>query len=72
MPLFEYVCGKCHARTEILVRGGETPVCPECGSTRMTKQASAFAPATSSPRAASMPAGCESCCGRQNGTCPHM
>ncbi|MFI4874406.1 MAG: zinc ribbon domain-containing protein [Blastopirellula sp. JB062] len=37
MPLFEYVCTECTEKFEILVRGEETPVCPQCGSTRLEK-----------------------------------
>lgn len=37
MPLYEYVCGKCQKEFEILVRGDEAPVCPECGGTRLSK-----------------------------------
>lgn len=71
MPLFEYVCGKCDKRSEILIRGSETPVCPHCGSERLVKQASTFAPmgASDGPR---IPPGCESCCSRKDGSCPRM
>ena len=71
MPLFEYICRKCHERSEILVRGNDAPVCPHCGSDRLVKQASAFAPvgAASAPR---LPSGCESCHSRQDGMCPRL
>jgi len=73
MPLFEYVCAKCHERSEILVRSHEVPVCPHCGSDRLMKQASAFAPVgASASRSSSLPTGCESCCSRENGTCPRF
>ncbi len=38
MPLFEYVCGKCDASFELLVRGSEVPRCPECCSEDLRKQ----------------------------------
>jgi putative FmdB family regulatory protein len=33
MPLYEYVCGKCARKTEVIQRMGERPlkVCPHCG-----------------------------------------
>ncbi|MFP3980498.1 MAG: FmdB family zinc ribbon protein [Desulfobacterales bacterium] len=32
MPIYEYHCDKCDQKFETLVRGGEVPVCPQCGS----------------------------------------
>ena len=41
MPLFEFVCRKCTATTEVLVRGlrdeNEVVACAECGSRATTK-----------------------------------
>jgi putative FmdB family regulatory protein len=37
MPLYEYSCEKCGRKIELLVRGRETPKCPHCQSTRLTK-----------------------------------
>jgi len=37
MPLYEYSCEKCGRKIELLVRGSETPECPHCHSTRLTK-----------------------------------
>ncbi|HTO87502.1 MAG TPA: FmdB family zinc ribbon protein [Thermoanaerobaculia bacterium] len=33
MPIYEYVCGKCGEKTEVIQRIGERPlkVCPRCG-----------------------------------------
>ena len=33
MPIYEYVCEKCHRKTEVIQRMGERPlkVCPHCG-----------------------------------------
>jgi putative FmdB family regulatory protein len=37
MPLYEYTCRKCSSDFELLIRGDETPVCPECGSRKLEK-----------------------------------
>jgi putative FmdB family regulatory protein len=33
MPIYEYVCGHCHRKTEVIQRMNEAPlkVCPHCG-----------------------------------------
>ena len=31
MPLYEYSCQKCSRKIELLIRGDEKPVCPQCG-----------------------------------------
>ncbi|HOE65396.1 MAG TPA: zinc ribbon domain-containing protein [Candidatus Hydrogenedentes bacterium] len=70
MPLFTYVCQKCDAVSEALIRSDETPACPRCGSTRMIKQPSAFAPMSGSGRSMDpAPCGAGSCCGSEGG-CP--
>ena len=68
MPLFGFVCEKCHHEHELLVRADAKPVCPDCGSKQMTKLMSAFAPQTA--RAAEPPSPCAaaSCC-RMPGGC---
>lgn len=43
MPLFEYRCADCATDVEILVRGGEQPTCPDCGSRKLEKLFSATA-----------------------------
>ncbi len=42
MPIYEYVCGKCHRKTEVIQRVGEKKlkVCPHCGG-KLTKAFSA-------------------------------
>ena len=42
MPIYEYVCGKCHKKTEVIQRVGERKlkVCPHCGG-KLTKAFSA-------------------------------
>ena len=72
MPLFHFLCEKCQKQSEILLRGSEVPICPQCGSKRLTKQASAFAPVMGGSSASKdMPAGCHGCPSRQKGACPH-
>lgn len=45
MPLFEYMCVRCGATFEKLVRstGNQEVVCPRCRSVKVQKQVSAFA-----------------------------
>jgi putative FmdB family regulatory protein len=44
MPLFKFQCMDCENMVEILVRGSQEPTCDACGSTRLEKQMSRFAP----------------------------
>ena len=73
MPIFEYLCNGCGKQFEVLIRGSEKPQCPQCNSTRLEQQLSAFA-VTASPRGgstefASEPApGCGQC-GMGGGSC---
>jgi len=53
MPLYEYACGKCSDRFELLVRSDEAPACPTCGSTRLEKQLSV--PAAHTAKGAGLP-----------------
>lgn len=41
MPLFEYTCESCNHEFELLVGQRETPKCPTCASTQLTKLMSA-------------------------------
>ncbi|HYY69930.1 MAG TPA: zinc ribbon domain-containing protein [Terriglobales bacterium] len=43
MPIFEYVCQGCGKQFEVLVRGAEKLHCPQCNSTHLEQQLSAFA-----------------------------
>lgn len=43
MPLYEYLCQACEHPFEELVRGDERPLCPACGSARLSKRFSTFA-----------------------------
>ncbi|MGM0417154.1 MAG: FmdB family zinc ribbon protein [Thermodesulfobacteriota bacterium] len=41
MPIYEYQCKKCDKVFETLVMSGETPECPECSSTEVSRLMSA-------------------------------
>lgn len=44
MPIYEYVCGKCQAGFELLVRNAtEQPACPECKSAKVERRLSVVA-----------------------------
>ena len=46
MPLFEYLCTQCRKRYTVLVgmtAGGDTNLCPHCGSDQATKSVTRFA-----------------------------
>jgi putative FmdB family regulatory protein len=43
MPLYEYTCHGCKRQVELLIRGQEQPICPECGSQRLEKELSVVA-----------------------------
>ena len=48
MPIYEYVCMQCESHFEELVRNGEQPDCPDCGTADVRKQLSVFAAHSSS------------------------
>lgn len=71
MPLFEYLCRNCEKQSEILVRNDEMPECAYCGSTRLEKLLSRFAPVSAGADAsAPVPCGQPECSQYQNGSCP--
>jgi putative FmdB family regulatory protein len=37
VPIFEYRCRACPHEFETLVRAGDIPACPKCGSTQLEK-----------------------------------
>jgi len=53
MPLFEYHCESCDVEFELLIRGDESPACPECGRGRVDRLISA--PAAPIIRGSSLP-----------------
>jgi putative FmdB family regulatory protein len=62
MPIFEYVCRECNHRFELLVQGSTEAACPQCRTTKLDKQFSAFGVgATSSWASSSGPGPCGSC-----------
>lgn len=62
MPLYEYACSDCHRESELLVRGDETPECPECGSRHLERLLSV--PAAPGQRSADLPVASGGMCGR--------
>ena len=56
MPLFDFVCKSCQHQFEALVRGSQTPACPECGSTALERLLSIPYAKTESTKAQSMAA----------------
>lgn len=67
MPIYEFHCCECNKDSEVLVRRTDwegTP-CPACGSKRLEKKLSVFAPANASeapaPVCTGNPAGCGRC-----------
>ncbi|MCA9263304.1 MAG: zinc ribbon domain-containing protein [Planctomycetales bacterium] len=68
MPLYEYECGKCHLEFELLIRGDETPACPQCQGTELARKFSVPAAGRSSsdlplmPRGGCGAAACQSGC----------
>ena len=71
MPIYSYACRDCGKEFQMLVRGGETPECPKCASTKLEQQLSLIAsPAKGGEgdacAAPAMAAGC-AC----SGACPH-
>ena len=62
MPIYEYRCGNCGERVEVLVRSGSgTPSCPNCGSPLLEKLFSVpYVMSGAMPRS-----GGRTCCGRE-------
>jgi len=54
VPLYEYRCRSCQQPCELLVRTGDVPACPACGSTDLERLLSAFGVSTSAVRQASV------------------
>ncbi|CCE07555.1 conserved hypothetical protein [Bradyrhizobium sp. STM 3843] len=44
MPFYSFHCAKCAEDIELLIGMSETPVCPNCGSKRLTRLPSLVAP----------------------------
>ena len=65
MPIFEYICQKCHHQFEALLYGKEKAECPKCHATKLEPQLSIFAVSakgsTGSTASASPARACGSC-----------
>lgn len=42
MPIFEYICRKCHHHFEVIVTGSKKANCPKCESRKLDQQFSRF------------------------------
>lgn len=72
MPLFEFLCRGCAARSELLLRADDAPVCPACGSTQLDRQLSRITPmGASTPDPMPMGCGTQNCCQVTGGGCPN-
>ena len=70
MPIYEYVCMACEEHFEELVRNGQDPDCPGCGSPKVRRQLSVFATHGESPQPSFGGGGGGGCCGGSCG-CGH-
>jgi len=68
MPIYEFHCEKCEQDSEVLVRSRhwKGTKCPRCGSTKLAKQFSTFAPAGAgageqAPSCSGVPSSCGMC-----------
>jgi len=66
MPIFEYKCLKCGKKIEFLETGSnkQKKICPHCGSKKLEKQLSSFAPMIKAGDS-------KRCYGCSDQTCPH-
>jgi putative FmdB family regulatory protein len=75
MPIYEYDCGDCERRFEILVRDDEdkSPACPDCGGRRCARAFSTFAmggrSSASSSSSSSGGGGSSACAGCSRTSC---
>ncbi len=61
MPIYEYVCKKCNNPFELLRlsrNGFKNVACPRCGSRKVAKELSTFAPAVAETSAACAEGAC--------------
>lgn len=71
MPLFEYVCRKCGAVTELLVRrpsDEDSASCQQCGSKKVDKKLSAHAVVVKAGKG-ELPCGQDSACRGRSSPC---
>lgn len=73
MPVYAYRCRTCRHEFELLVFSGDTPACPQCGSTTLDRTVTVCAVQTSgravSPPRTSGRSGCGGCSGGNCTTC---
>lgn len=75
MPVYEYVCEKCHTTTEALRKMADADAelaCEQCGGAKMTRKHSVFAAGAAAPGGGdvSLPMGGGGCgCGNPHGPC---
>jgi putative FmdB family regulatory protein len=67
MPIFEYVCGDCNHRFELLIQGSTQAACPKCHATNLEKQFSPFGVGATGAWAPSMEGGPCGTCGDPRG-----
>jgi putative FmdB family regulatory protein len=65
MPIYEFHCEKCERDSEILVRSSDWKgtACPHCGSKKLSKKFSTFAPAGAGESHSHGNGGGGHCCG---------
>jgi putative FmdB family regulatory protein len=62
MPIFEYICQKCHHQFEALIFGNRKAECPKCHATRLAPQLSRFAVSAKGSSSSAQPSGdCGNC-----------
>ena len=62
MPIYEYICQKCHHQFEALLYGKEKAECPKCHATKLEPQLSVFAVSAGSTKSSTSQArACGSC-----------
>lgn len=72
MPIFEYVCKKCGAEFELLIRGEtdrEQAACPECESRQIEKQFSVFGMSGVESRGDGGGSSCSTCSSKSCSSC---
>ena len=67
MPIFEYICQKCHHHFEALIFGDQKAECPKCHATRLAPQLSVFAVSAKSSTSSARPTGACGSCGDPRG-----
>jgi putative FmdB family regulatory protein len=57
MPLYEYACRQCGRQSELLIRPGVVPECPDCHGRDLDRLMSAFAVSSEATKQAAYKAG---------------